>query len=207
MTLQTSLAEGLARLQLELPEEVQLKLIEYIALIAKWNRVYNLTAVHGQEKVLTHHILDSLAVAPYINARTILDVGSGAGLPGIPLALALPRAQVTLLDSNQKKSAFLNQAVIELKLANVKVVCARIEAWQTDQQFELVVSRAFSELAKFVSTAARLCAPGGMLLAMKGVEPVAEIEQLPNDFRLSRVMPLKVPGLDAQRHLIFMQAA
>jgi 16S rRNA (guanine527-N7)-methyltransferase len=137
----------------------------------------------------------------------LLDVGSGAGLPGIPLALAFPQMQITLLDSNQKKCAFLNQVAIELKLENVKVVCARIEDWQTDQQFDLVISRAFSELAQFVVLASRLCAPGGTLLAMKGVEPVAEIEQLPNDFRLSRVTQLKVPGLDAQRHLVFMQAA
>ena len=207
MTLNAALADGLARLTLVLPDDAQSKLIEYINLIGKWNRVYNLTAARKPEKVLTHHILDSLAVAPHISARTLLDVGSGAGLPGIPLALALPQAQVILLDSNQKKCAFLNQAVIELTLDNVKVVCARIEEWQTDQRFDLVISRAFSELAKFVAPTARLCAPGGTLLAMKGVEPLAEIEQLPGQFHLSHVTPLKVPGLDAQRHLVFMRAA
>jgi len=207
MTLNAALADGLARLALVLPDDAQSKLIEYANLIGKWNRVYNLTAIREPGKVLTHHILDSLAVAPHVSARTLLDVGSGAGLPGIPLALALPKVQVTLLDSNQKKCAFLNQAIIELKLDNVKVVCARIEEWQTNERFDLVISRAFSELAKFVAPAARLCAPGGTLLAMKGVEPLAEIEQLPNQFHLSHITPLKVPGLDAQRHLVFMRAA
>jgi 16S rRNA (guanine527-N7)-methyltransferase len=207
MTLNAALVDGLTRLALVLPDDAQSKLIEYTNLIGKWNRVYNLTAIREPGKVLTHHILDSLAVAPHVSAHALLDVGSGAGLPGIPLALALPKAQVTLLDSNQKKCAFLNQAVIELKLDNVKVVCARIEDWQTDQRFDLVISRAFSELAKFVASTARLCAPGGTLLAMKGVEPLAEIEQLPNQFHLSHVTPLKVPGLDAQRHLVFMRAA
>ncbi len=207
MTLHETLADGLARLQLAMPESAQRKLIDYVALIAKWNRVYNLTAVRDAEKVLTHHILDSLAVAPHINASTLLDIGSGAGLPGIPLALALPHARVTLLDSNQKKCAFLNQAVIELKLENVSIACARVEDWNSAQKFDLVISRAFCDLAKFAVMAARLCAPGGALLAMKGVEPVAEIEQLPKDFRLSRVTPLHVPGLDAQRHLVFLQAA
>jgi len=207
MTLNAALADGLARLALVLPDVAQRKLIEYINLIGKWNRVYNLTAIREPEKVLTHHILDSLAVAPHVCARTLLDVGSGAGLPGIPLALALPKVQVTLLDSNQKKCTFLNQAVIELKLDNVKVVCARIEEWQTDQRFDLVISRAFSELAKFVASTARLCVPGGKLLAMKGIEPLAEIQQLPNQFHLSHVTALKVPGLDAQRHLVFMRAA
>ena len=207
MTLNVALADGLARLALVLPDDAQSKLIEYINLIGKWNRVYNLTAIREPGKVLTHHILDSLAVAPHVSAHTLLDVGSGAGLPGIPLALALPKVQVTLLDSNQKRCAFLNQVVIELTLSNVKVVCARIEEWQTDQRFDLVISRAFSELAKFVASTARLCMPGGMLLAMKGVEPLAEIEQLPHQFHLSHVTPLRIPGLDAQRHLVFMRAA
>lgn len=207
MTLQTLLADGLERLQLVMTNDKQRKLIDYAALIGKWNRFYNLTALREPEKVLTHHILDSLAVVPHIGAHTILDVGSGAGLPGIPIALALPDTQVTLLDSSQKKCAFLKQVVIELKLDNVDVACKRIEAWQTHKRFDLVISRAFAELAKFAVPAVRLCAPGGTLLAMKGMDPIDEIRQLPNDFRLSYVTPLSVPGLDAQRHLVFMEAA
>ena len=208
---QTTLADGLARLQLELPPETQQKLLDYVALVQKWNKVYNLTAVRETDKILTHHLLDSLAVVPHVaNATTILDVGSGAGLPGIPLALALPQAQLTLLDSNQKKTAFLHQALIELQLSNAEVVCKRVEKYQSNQLFSVVVSRAFSDLAAFVAQAGRLVAPGGTLLAMKGVHPADEIAQLTggeSEFTLSGVTSLSVPGLDAERHLVFLKAA
>ncbi len=208
---QTTLADGLARLQLELPPETQQKLLDYVALVQKWNKVYNLTAVRETDKILTHHLLDSLAVVPHVaNATTILDVGSGAGLPGIPLALALPQAQITLLDSNQKKTAFLHQALIELQLRNAGVVCERAEKYQSNQLFSVVVSRAFSDLAAFVAQAGRLVAPGGTLLAMKGVHPADEIAQLTggeSEFTLSGVTSLSVPGLDAERHLVFLKAA
>ena len=208
---QTTLADGLARLQLELPPETQQKLLDYVALVQKWNKVYNLTAVRKTDKILTHHLLDSLAVVPHVaNATTILDVGSGAGLPGIPLALALPQAQITLLDSNQKKTAFLHQALIELQLRNAGVVCERAEKYQSNQLFSVVVSRAFSDLAAFVAQAGRLVAPGGTLLAMKGVHPADEIAQLTggeSEFTLSGVTSLSVPGLDAERHLVFLKAA
>ena len=208
---QTTLADGLARLQLELPPETQQKLLDYVALVQKWNKVYNLTAVRETDKILTHHLLDSLAVVPHVaNATTILDVGSGAGLPGIPLALALPQAQITLLDSNQKKTAFLHQALIELQLRNAGVVCERAEKYQSNQLFSVVVSRAFSDLAAFVAQAGRLVAPGGTLLAMKGVHTADEIAQLTggeSEFTLSGVTSLSVPGLDAERHLVFLKAA
>lgn len=204
----STLAEGLARLNLELPRETQQRLLDYVALVQKWNKVYNLTAVREADKMLTHHLLDSFAVVPHVaTAKTILDVGSGAGLPGIPLALALPDARVTLLDSNHKKAAFLNQAVIELKLSNVEVVCERVEKYQAKQMFSLVVSRAFSDLPEFVALAGSLVAPGGTLLAMKGVHPFEEIAQLKGNFKPIRVTPLTVPGLDAERHLVFMKAA
>ena len=150
-------------------------------------------------------------MVPHVaNATTILDVGSGAGLPGIPLALALPQARVTLLDSNQKKTAFLHQALIELQLSNAGVVCERVEKYQSNQLFSVVISRAFSDLAAFVAQAGRLVAPGGTLLAMKGVHPADEIAQLTgseSEFTLSGVTPLSVPGLDAERHLVFLKAA
>lgn len=203
-----ALADGLARLNLLLPPEVQQKLLDYVEMVQKWNKVYNLTAVRDADKILTHHLLDSLAVAPHIqDAKTILDVGSGAGLPGIPLALALPEAHVTLLDSNHKKTAFLNQTVIQLKIGNATVVCERAEKYQSKQLFSVVISRAFSDLPAFVDMAGRLVAPGGTLLAMKGVHPVAEIAQLHGDFKLCGVTPLAVPGLDAERHLVFLKAA
>ena len=206
-----TLAEGLARLNLGLHAETQQKLLDYISLVQKWNKVYNLTAVSGADKMLTHHLLDSLVVVPHVaNANTILDVGSGAGLPGIPLALALPQTRVILLDSNHKKTAFLNQATIELELSNVEVACDRIEKYQPKQQFNVVVSRAFSDLPAFTELAGRLVAPDGILLAMKGANPfeeLAEINAGNGGFKCLSVMPLKVPGLDAERHLVFLNAA
>ncbi len=203
-----TLAAGLARLNLALPVETQQKLLDYLALVQKWNRVYNLTAVRDASKMLTHHVLDSLAVVPHVSqATSLLDVGSGAGLPGIPLALALPHVRVTLLDSNQKKAAFLSQAILELGLCNAAVVCERVEKYQPRQLFGVIVSRAFSTLADFVALAGHLLAPGGALLAMKGVHPAAEIADVPAGFKLSAVTPLAVPGLDAKRHLVFLKAA
>jgi 16S rRNA (guanine527-N7)-methyltransferase len=202
------LADGLARLNISLPAATQQKLLDYVALVQKWNKVYNLTAVREADKMLTHHLLDSLAVVPHVvTAKTILDVGSGAGLPGIPLALALPGASVTLLDSNHKKAAFLNQVVIELKLNNVSAVCERVEKYQSKQLFSVVISRAFSDLPEFAALAGALVEPGGTLLAMKGVNPFEEIAQLKGGFKLSGVTPLAVPGLEAERHLVFMKAA
>lgn len=203
-----TLSDGLVRLCLSLPAQTQQKLLDYVVLVQKWNKVYNLTAVRDADKMLTHHLLDSLAVVPHVaGARTILDVGSGAGLPGIPLALALPETRVTLLDSNHNKAAFLNQAVIELKLGNVEVVCERVEKYQSKQIFSVVVSRAFAELPEFVALTGKLVAPDGTLLAMKGVHPAEEIAQLQGGFRLTGVTPLTVPGLNAERHLVFLKAA
>jgi len=180
------------------------ELVEYLSLIAKWNRVHNLTAVRESSKMVSHHLLDSLAVVPFLDPRTVLDVGSGAGLPGVPLALMWPRAQVTLLDSNHKKTAFLRQAMIELGIKNVTVVCERIESWQPQRKFELVISRAFSDLAEFLRLAGRLCAAQGTIAAMKGVYPHEEIDQIPREFKLREVVPLKVPGLSAERHLVLL---
>lgn len=208
MSAQATLAQGLARLNLSLSPETRQKLLDYIALVQKWNKVYNLTAVRDADKMLTHHLLDSLAVVPHVaGAKTILDVGSGAGLPGIPLALALPDAHVTLLDSNQKKTTFLQQAVIELQLNNVTVLCVRVENYQLNQVFSVVISRAFSDLPAFAALAGAHVATGGTLLAMKGVAPLDEIAQLQSGFALSSIKPLSVPGLEAERHLIFMKKA
>ena len=207
MTLASGLEEGIAALDLPLSEEAREKLLRYLELIGKWNKVYNLTAVREPERMLSHHVLDSLAVAPHLSGESILDVGSGAGLPGIPLALARPRAAVTLLEANHKKSAFLSQAAIELALANVDVANARVETWQDSRRYDVVISRAFSDLAEFVSLAGRMCAAGGVLAAMKGVHPYEEIAQLPSGYRLRSVVPLRVPGLSAERHLVLIEAA
>ncbi len=205
MTLAEKLAQGLAELGLFVSADTQRKLLDYLALIAKWNRVHNLTAVRESSKMVSNHLLDCLAVAPYLEAHTMLDVGSGAGLPGIPLALMWPQARVTLLDSNHKKAAFLRQAVIELGLKNADVVCERVESWQPQCGFELVISRAFSDLPEFLNLAGRLCAANGTIAAMKGVYPYEELARPQREFRQRSVIPLKVPGLCAERHLVLLE--
>lgn len=207
MSLREKLAAGLAELGLTLDPATEQRLLDYIALLHKWNKVYNLTAVREPQKMLYQHVFDSLAVLPYITGSRLLDVGSGAGLPGIPLAIAKPGLSVTLLDSNHKKTTFLRQVCIELALTNVSVVCERVEAWQPDVKFDQVISRAFSDLGEFVRLARHLCAPGGSLLGMKGLYPFEEIAQLPAGMVAEKIIPLNVPGLEAQRHLVLLKAA
>jgi 16S rRNA (guanine527-N7)-methyltransferase len=201
------LAQGIAELGLQIPADIQDKLVEYLALIAKWNRVHNLTAVRESAKMVSVHALDCLAIMPHLHAGSVVDVGSGAGLPGIPLALMWPQARVVLLDSNHKKAAFLRQAVIELGLKNAEVVCERVELWRPPERFDLVISRAFSDLSEFVKLAGHLCGDDGLIAAMKGVYPDEELAQLPAGFKLHSARPLKVPGLSAARHLILLSPA
>ena len=198
------LAAGLARAGLELAPEAQQGLLDYLALLLKWNRTYNLTAIQEPARMLPLHLLDSLAILPWVGPGPLLDVGAGGGLPGIPLALARPGLDVTLLDSNGKKCAFLRQAAIELGLTNVSVVHARVEAWSAPACFPQIVSRAFSELAEFTAASRHLLCPGGVWLAMKGVFPEAEIAAL-RGVRLREAAELQVPGLAADRHLILME--
>lgn len=198
------LKRGLIALGLTLDRDTQQRLLDYIALIEKWNQVHNLTAIREPEKMVSHHLLDSLAVAPHLHAKRLLDVGSGAGLPGIPLALAEPNAHVTLLDSNHKKAAFLNQAVMELKLKNAEVCSERVEAWQTQNRFDVIISRAFSDMGEFVRITRHLLAPGGMFAAMKGLHPYEEIDKLPPGCKVQQVLPLAIPGLDGARHLVLI---
>lgn len=204
MSLAEKLAQGIAELGLHLPAATQQKMLDYVALIAKWNRVHNLTAVRESARMVSDHLLDCLAVVPHLDARTVLDVGSGAGLPGIPLALMWPQVSVTLLDSNHKKAAFLRQAMIELGLKNTEVVCERVETWQPQREFELVISRAVSDLPEFLNLAGRLCAADGTVAAMKGLYPHEELAQIPGGFSLRGVVPLKVPGMRAERHLVLL---
>ena len=204
MSTADQLKRGLIALGLALDRDTQQRLLDYIALIEKWNRVYNLTAIRDPEKMVSHHLLDSLAVVPHLRAKRLLDVGSGAGLPGIPLALASPDTRVTLLDSNHKKAAFLNQAVMELKLKNAEVCAERVESWQTQDRFDVIISRAFSDLGEFVRVTRHLLAPGGMYAAMKGMHPYEEIDRLPPDCNVRQVLPLAIPGLDGARHLVLI---
>lgn len=189
-------------------ENTATQLAAYLALLDKWNRVYNLTAIRQPRQMVTHHLLDSLSLLPQLGPlERLADVGSGAGLPGIPLAIARPAMAVTLIESNQKKAAFLQQAKIELKLENVSIHCGRVEAYKPDVLFDAVVSRAFSDLALFVRVAGHLVEEAAPLLAMKGLAPEDEIAELPAGWQVAGCTPLHVPGLAAQRHLVVIRRA
>ncbi len=199
-----TLQAGLAELGIALPDTAQQQLLEFRDLLLKWNKVYNLTALRDPEQAISHHLLDSLAVLPHIGEGALLDVGSGGGLPGIPLAIARPSLSVSMVDTVQKKATFLQQAAIQLGLKNVQAHHARVE--QMTGQYAQISSRAFAELKLFTDLTRHLLAPGGRWLAMKGVNPADEIAALPSDIVVDRIVPLHVPGLDAERHLIILKA-
>lgn len=193
---------GLAALSVELDDRQQEQLQDYLQLLQRWNKVYNLTAVRDPQQMLPLHLWDSLSVAARVRGESCLDVGSGAGLPGIPLAVLYPQRRFTLLDTNGKKTRFIQQAVSELKLDNVSVVHKRVEQWQPNGQFAAIISRAFASLADFVTVSAAHLQDDGVLYAMKGRYPEQEIADLPAGWRLIRSHSLDVPGLDAERHLL-----
>jgi 16S rRNA (guanine527-N7)-methyltransferase len=205
VSLQEKLSQGLQALAIELDDATQNKLLDYLTLLQKWNKVHNLTAVRDPNDMVTLHLLDSLAVLPHIRQGRLLDVGSGAGLPGIPLAIVRPDLQVTVMDSNHKKASFMRQAKAVLGIGNLEVACGRVEEFRPEYKFDMVISRAFSDLAEFMRLTNHLCAEGGMWLAMKGVYPHEELAQVTG--RTAEVVPLTVPGLEAQRHLVFLKAA
>lgn len=199
------LSAGLEQLGLPLPTEARAQLLEYIRLLAKWNRVYNLTAVRKPGEMVARHLLDSLSVTPFIRGSRILDVGTGAGLPGIPLALAQPDRHFELLDSSAKRIRFVTQAIAELGLKNAAAVQGRAEDFRPGHLFDTVVSRAFASLAAMVRATGHLCAEHGCLIAMKGVYPQAELKAIPAGFKVAGVHELHVPGLDAQRHVVCIE--
>ncbi|HVK94596.1 MAG TPA: 16S rRNA (guanine(527)-N(7))-methyltransferase RsmG [Noviherbaspirillum sp.] len=202
-----TLADGAQALELELSDAQLAQLLDYLALLSKWNAVYNLTAVRDPAHMVTHHLLDSLAVVPaFSEARNVLDVGAGGGLPGMVLAIARPEMRLSMVDTVHKKTAFLTQAKAELGLTNVTVHTARVEQLQVAQQFDVITSRAFAELSDFVTWSGHLLEEGGRFIAMKGVLPEQEIARLPSGWKVSKVQRLSVPGLDAERHLIFIEA-
>jgi len=205
--LEQQLTRGLRQLALPLEVHQRRQLLDYLTLLEKWNRVYNLTAVRDRSDMVSTHLLDSLVVATFLSCTGLLDVGSGAGLPGLPLAIARPACRVSLLDSNQKKCAFLRQAVAQLGLSNAEVVCERVEAWKAAAPFEVVISRAYADIAAFVVSTAHLLAPAGVWAAMKGVLPREELRALPPGVRVREIVPLAVPGLEASRHLILLERA
>jgi len=208
MTIGEALAAGVAALGLDVDDAIQARLLAYLTLLEKWNRTHNLTSIRDPLGMLRDHLLDSLAVLPYLPDRPslrLIDVGSGGGLPGVPLAIARPRWHITLLDSNQKKSAFLRQLAAELRLSNVEVETARAESFAPAKLFEVATARALSNLAQFAAWAVHLLAPGGQLFAMKGAYPREEIAALPQSIRVAATHKLEVPGLAAERHLIIME--
>lgn len=199
------LRQGCEEMGLNLPAATVGKLMDYLALMEKWNKVYNLTAIRSIEEKVSNHLLDSLSILPYVQADDCVDVGSGAGLPGIVLALAKPECRVTLVESNSKKTAFQQQAKISLGLDNLTVVNSRAESWIPEKKSTLVVSRAFSSLADFAGVCRHFCDEDGYLYAMKGLHPGREIGQLPAWVAVEKVIELKVPGLLAERHLVVMK--
>jgi len=204
MSLAQDLASGIDSLGLELNQETQQKLLDYLALLQKWNKVYNLTAIRNAEQMVSHHLLDSLSVLPHLWAGRWLDVGCGAGLPGLVLAIARPQWSFTLLDGNSKKTSFVQQAAIELGLKNVTVICARVEELQANEKYDGIISRAFAETSDFVKLTRHLLADKARWAAMKGT-PDQELQRLPGDVEVERIIPLKVAGLDAARCLVLLK--
>ncbi|TFW10468.1 16S rRNA (guanine(527)-N(7))-methyltransferase RsmG [Oxalobacteraceae bacterium OM1] len=200
------LQEGIERSGLELTSAQIGQLLDYLALLSKWNAVYNLTAVRDPAQMVQQHLLDSLAVVPaFAQSRAVLDVGAGGGLPGMVLAIARPDMQVDMIDTVHKKTAFLTQAKAELALTNVQIHTGRVEQLQRAGGYDTITSRAFAELRDFVSWSAHLLAPGGHFIALKGVAPSDEIDRLPAGWAVTEIRPLHVPGLNAERHLVFIE--
>lgn len=193
------LEAGLDQLGMALGDGQVEKLLKYIELIDKWNKAFNLTSIRDKEAMTSLHLLDSLAVLPHVGGKTIVDIGTGAGLPGIPLAVCMPDAEFTLLDSNAKKTRFVQQAVLELKLANVRVRHSRVESFRPERLFDTAITRAFTNLPDMLRLTMPLLEAGGVLLAMKGQYPEQEIVRAGVD---ATVVPIKVPGIDAERCLI-----
>jgi 16S rRNA (guanine527-N7)-methyltransferase len=204
MTEAEQLANGIRQMGLVVSEQAQQQLLQYLALLQKWNKVYNLTAVRNPQEMVTLHLLDSLSVLPYVKGPRLLDVGSGAGLPGIVIAICRPEVQVTTIDTVQKKTIFMRQVKGELGLENLSVVHARVEEHYPQQSYDQVISRAFSEIALLMQLTRHLIAKRGEWLAMKGLVPTQELEGLA--VKPKAILPLRVAGLEAQRHLVIFDS-
>lgn len=184
-----------------IPEHQLQQLDQFLALLSKWNKIYNLTSITKPEEMVTHHLLDSLSISPYLHGDKLIDVGTGGGLPGIPLAITSPGKNFTLLDSNSKKTRFCQQAVAELGLKNVRVVHSRVADYQLGENFDSIISRAFTSLEEMLGQCQHLLAEDGMFLAMKGKAPKSELAELPKQFH-AQVIKLEVPSLEAERCLV-----
>jgi 16S rRNA (guanine527-N7)-methyltransferase len=195
------LKRGSEQLGISLSAEAQIKLLDYLALLHKWNKFYNLTAVRNPQQMVSNHLLDCLAVMPHLWPGRWLDAGCGAGLPGLVLAISKPEWHFSLLDSNSKKTSFVQQAIIELGIANATVHCVRVEDWHPADIFDGIISRAFAELGGFIRSTRHLAAPHGRWAAMKGA-PKHELTDVPTGCRVENVIPIQVPGLKAARSLV-----
>ncbi|MCR4301234.1 MAG: 16S rRNA (guanine(527)-N(7))-methyltransferase RsmG [Sulfuricaulis sp.] len=203
MDLEKRLLQGLRDMGLELPPPAPEKLLNFLELLEKWNRTYNLTAVRDPEQMVPRHLLDSLSVLPYLHGTRVLDIGTGAGLPGIPLALARPDLEFTLLDSNAKKTRFATQALHTLGLKNTCIVQERVEKFHPPKKFDTLMARAFASIPDMLAASRHLCAPDGRFLVMKGVFPQEELAAVTDGYQ-AEVMALTIPGLDAARHMVIL---
>ncbi|MDH3513351.1 MAG: 16S rRNA (guanine(527)-N(7))-methyltransferase RsmG [Gammaproteobacteria bacterium] len=203
MNLEKSLRQGLRDMNLDLPPPVPEKLLNFLKLLEKWNKTYNLTAVRDPEMMVPRHLLDSLSVLPFLHGTRVLDIGTGAGLPGIPLALARPDLDFTLLAGNAKKTRFATQALHALGLKNTHVVHERVEKFHPPKKFDTLIARAFASIPDMLAASRHLCAPDGRFLVMKGVFPQEELAAVTNGYR-AEVKALTIPGLDAARHIVIL---
>jgi 16S rRNA (guanine527-N7)-methyltransferase len=204
------LVDGIEEMQLDLSGDKIAKLMDYLALLFKWNAVYNLTSLRDPMQMVTHHLLDSLAAVPaFADAKNVLDVGAGGGLPGMVLAICRPDMKVAMIDTVHKKTAFLTQVKAELGLTNVTVYTKRVEQLEVKaagapEPFDVITSRAFADLSDFVNWSGHLLADGGQFIALKGVAATDEQQRVPAPWKITELRPLKVPKLDAERHLVFI---
>lgn len=205
MKLEKKLQQGLRALEIETNAAERAKLMQFLEMLEHWNRAYNLTAVREIEQMLPRHVLDSLSVRPYVRGPRVLDIGTGAGLPGIPLALVLPNLHFVLLDSNAKKLRFVRQVIHELDLKNIETVHSSVERYRPSELFQTLIARALTAIPDMLKSSWHLCAPGGAILAMKGVFPQQELAAVGPAFRVRDVVRLTVPGLDAARHLVVLE--
>ncbi|MFL6624099.1 MAG: 16S rRNA (guanine(527)-N(7))-methyltransferase RsmG [Sulfurifustis sp.] len=205
MKLEKKLQQGLSALAIDLSPDTRRKLLQFLALLAHWNKAYNLTAVRDIDEMLPRHLLDSLSVLPYLRGPRVVDIGTGAGLPGVPLALARPDFEFVLLDRNSKKIRFVTQAIHDLELANVIALHTSAEDYRPSSLFDTLIARAVAAIPDMLKSCRHLCAPGGRVLAMKGVFPREELAAIDGSFRVGETVRLTVPGLDAARHLVILE--